>query len=126
MSFLLRPTLRTVPTLSTRAFSSTRALPYARMTIVGRLGTAPEAFEHANNPGGRVIVRYVLGTTTGRGDKTKTSWFRIASFVDGAQKDYLLGLPKGTLMCVDADARMDVYDDKEGKTQSSLSLVSSK
>jgi hypothetical protein len=92
MSFLLRPTLRTPALSATRAFSSTRASQLAKMTVVGRLGTAPEEVQVS---GDRTLVRYVVGTNYGKGEKQKTSWFRVASFVEGAQKDYLLSVPKG-------------------------------
>ena len=62
------------------------------MTVVGRLGTAPE---EVTVSGDRTLVRYVIGTNYGKGEKQKVSWFRIASFVEGAQKDYLLNVPKG-------------------------------
>jgi single-stranded DNA-binding protein len=121
MSFLLRPTLRTsTPTLS-RAFSSTRPSQLARMTVIGRLGTAPE---EVTVSGARTLVRYVIGTNYGKGEKQKTSWFRVASFVEGAQKDFLMGVPKGSLLCVEADARMETFEDKEtGAPRSNLSLI---
>jgi len=92
MSFLLRPTLRTAAPAATRAFSSTRASQLAKMTVVGRLGAAPEEVQVS---GDRTLVRYVVGTNYGKGEKQKTSWFRVASFVEGAQKDFLLSVPKG-------------------------------
>ena len=62
------------------------------MTVVGRLGVAPE---EVTVSGDRTLVRYVVGTSYGKGEDKKTSWFRIASFVQGPQKDYLLSVPKG-------------------------------
>jgi hypothetical protein len=94
MSFLLRPTLRTSALASsTRAFSSSRASQLARMTVIGRLGAAPEEFSVSS--GDRTLVKYVIGTSYGKGEKQKTSWFRVASFVEGAQKDFLMSVPKG-------------------------------
>ena len=69
------------------------------------------------------MVRYVVGTSYGKGEEKKTSWFRIASFVQGAQKDFLMNVPKGSLLYVDADARMETYLDSEGNKKSNLSLV---
>jgi hypothetical protein len=94
MSFLLRTSsaFRATPTCA-RAFSSTRPSQLARMTVVGRLGTAPE--EISVSSGDRTLVRYVIGTNYGKGEKQKTSWFRVASFVEGPQKDFLLSVPKG-------------------------------
>ncbi|CAO2649498.1 Nn.00g068830.m01.CDS01 [Neocucurbitaria sp. VM-36] len=103
-----------------RAFSSTPRSQLARMTVVGRLGVAPE---EVTVSGDRTLVRYVVGTSYGKGEDKKTSWFRIASFVQGPQKDYLLSVPKGSLLYVDADARMETYVDAEGNKRSNLSLV---
>lgn len=90
------------------------------MTIVGRLGVVPE---EVTISGDRTLVRYVIGTSYGKGEDKKTSWFRVASFVQGGQKDFLMSVPKGSLLYVDADARMDNYTDAEGNKRSNLSLV---
>ncbi|RAR14366.1 GIDA-domain-containing protein [Stemphylium lycopersici] len=103
-----------------RSFSSTRPSQIARMTVVGRLGVAPE---EVTVSGERTLVRYVVGTSYGKGEDKKTSWFRVASFVQGAQKDFLMSVPKGSLLYVDADARMETYLDAEGNKKSNLSLV---
>ena len=79
-----------------RAFSSTPRPQVARMTVIGRLGAAPEEVEvSAEKMGQKSLVRYVVGTSYGKGEYKKTSWFRVASFVEGAQKEYLMGLQKG-------------------------------
>ncbi|KAF1933508.1 uncharacterized protein M421DRAFT_415849 [Didymella exigua CBS 183.55] len=90
------------------------------MTVVGRLGVAPE---EVTISGDRTLVRYVIGSSFGKGEEKKTSWFRVASFVQGAQKDFLMNVPKGSLLYVDADARMEVFTDAEGNKRSNLSLV---
>ncbi|KAH7348037.1 hypothetical protein BKA66DRAFT_447499 [Pyrenochaeta sp. MPI-SDFR-AT-0127] len=108
------------PRAFTRAFSSTPASQVARMNLVGRLGVAPEEVPVS---GDRTLVRYVIGTSYGKGEDKKTSWFRVASFVQGAQKDFLMNLPKGSLLYVDADARMETYTDAEGNKRSNLSLI---
>ncbi|KAF2128470.1 hypothetical protein P153DRAFT_367604 [Dothidotthia symphoricarpi CBS 119687] len=109
------------PRTCSRAFSSTPRAQLARMTVIGRLGVAPEEVQIS---GERTLVRYVLGTSHGRGEEKKTSWFRVASFVRDGQKDFLMSLPKGTLLYVDADARMDTYTDADGNKRSNLSLIS--
>ena len=76
-----------------RSFSSTPRAALARMSIVGRLGTTPEEITVTNND--KTLVRYVIGSNFGKGEDRKTSWFRVASFVSGAQKDFLLSVPKG-------------------------------
>ncbi|KAF2004401.1 ssDNA binding protein-like protein [Amniculicola lignicola CBS 123094] len=103
-----------------RTFSSTPRAQLARMSLVGRLGVSPEEVTVSND---RTLVRYVIGTGHGKAEDRKTSWFRVASFVSGPQKDYLMGIPKGSLVYVDADARMDAYTDAEGNKRSSLSLI---
>ncbi|KAI8940845.1 hypothetical protein NX059_002106 [Plenodomus lindquistii] len=103
-----------------RAFSSTPRQQLARMTIIGRLGTVPE---EVTISGDRTLVRYVIGSSYGKGDDKKTSWFRVASFVQGGQKEFLMNVPKGSLLYLEADARMEQYTDGEGNKRSNLSLV---
>lgn len=86
-----RATSRLAPT-GARAFSSTPRAQLARMSLVGRLGVSPEEVTVSND---KTLVRYVIGTSHGKAEDRKTSWFRVASFVTGAQKDYLMGIPKG-------------------------------
>lgn len=104
----------------TRAFSSTPRASIARMSIVGRMGVQPEEVTISND---RTLVRYVVGTSYGKGEDQKTSWFRVASFAQGPQKEFLLRVPKGSLVYIDADARMETYEDSEGNKRSNLSLV---
>ncbi|KAF2258687.1 glucose-inhibited division protein A subfamily [Lojkania enalia] len=113
-------TVRSAVPVGARAFSMTPRAQLARMSIVGRLGVAPE---EVTVTGDKTLVRYVVGSSYGKGDDRKTSWFRVASFVTGAQKDYLLSVPKGTLLYVDADARMESYTDNEGNKKSNLTLI---
>ncbi|KAJ4353729.1 ssDNA-binding protein, mitochondrial [Didymosphaeria variabile] len=113
-------TFRAATPTATRAFSTTPRASLARMSIVGRLGVAPEEVTVSSD---RTLVRYVIGTNYGKGENQKTSWFRVASFVEGKQKDYLMNVPKGSLLYVDADARMESYTDGEGNKRSNLSLI---
>jgi hypothetical protein len=78
--------------LGARAFSSTTPARTATMTIVGRLAADPEVF---NTSTGKEIVRYSVATGYGPAEARQTSYFRVASFAEGDQKDYLLGVPKG-------------------------------
>ncbi|KAF2738518.1 ssDNA binding protein-like protein [Polyplosphaeria fusca] len=104
-----------------RTFSTTPRAQLARMSIVGRLGTAPE---EVNVSGDRTLIRYVIASNHMKGEERKTSWFRVASFVSSqAQKDFLMSIAKGSLLYVDADARMDSYTDAEGNKRSNLSLI---
>ncbi|KAF2811055.1 ssDNA binding protein-like protein [Mytilinidion resinicola] len=105
--------------LSTRAFSSTVLASSASMSISGRLGAAPEEQSTASTS----IVKYLVATSYGKTENRKTSWFRVSAFTDGAQKEFLLSLPKGALVHVNADARMEQYTDKDGNPRTSLNLV---
>ncbi len=92
-SFLLRRALRT-SSLPTRTFSSAASRSsFAKMTIVGRLADTPELQATST---GQEILRYAVGTNSGRGDNQKTSWFRVTSFLpEGPQRDFIAGLDKG-------------------------------
>ncbi|RMZ80527.1 hypothetical protein DV737_g2928, partial [Chaetothyriales sp. CBS 132003] len=125
MSFLLASSRRVAaPSPLARAFSTTRPSQLARLTLVGRLGTDPEINESSK---GTQVIKYVIGTSYGPKDNRQTSWFRVASFApEGPQRDYVLGLQKGTLVYFEGDATMRTYEDKDGQTQSALSLVQTK
>ena len=92
----LRQTMSFAPRLAaSRAFSTTPSRSLAKMHLIGRLAAAPE--EQATSTG-RNIIKYALGVSQGPKDESGNrgvSWFRVASFVEGAQKDVLLSLPKG-------------------------------
>ncbi|GAB7346520.1 hypothetical protein MBLNU457_5205t1 [Dothideomycetes sp. NU457] len=109
---------------SARAFSTTTPNALARMQLIGRLADVPEQTPTST---GREMVRYALGVSNGPRDEStgqrQTSWFRIASFSEGASKDFLCGLPKGALLYVDADARMDTFQGQDGNNQTRLNLV---
>ncbi|KAL2409313.1 hypothetical protein ABEF95_015587 [Exophiala dermatitidis] len=128
MSTLLRPAGRLTSKLasatpSVRTFSTTRPSQLARMTLVGRLGADPEISETRQGH----VVKYVVGTNHGPRDNRQTSWYRVAAFPpEGPQRDYLLGLSKGTLVYLESDATMRTYEDADGKKQSSLNLVQTK
>lgn len=79
----------------TRAFSTTTPRSLARMQLIGRLADQPELTPTST---GREISRFSLGVGTGARDETgnrPVSWFNIASFMEGPQRDLLLSLPKG-------------------------------
>ncbi|KAK1144582.1 ssDNA-binding protein, mitochondrial [Aspergillus melleus] len=119
----LRPLVRAShgAALSARSFSSSSSRSAARMIITGRLGGEPELQATST---GQDVIKYAVGSSYGPRDNRQTSWFRVASFVpEGPQRDYLLGLPKGTLVFVEGDASMRQYEDAEGKKQSALNIV---
>lgn len=77
---------------SARAFSTSTPRSIARISIIGNLSDSPELVATST---GREIVRYSVASNTGPRDNRQTSWFRVTSFTEGPQRDYLLGLPKG-------------------------------
>ena len=81
---------------SARAFSTTAPNNLARMQIIGRLADTPEATPTST---GREMIRYALGVNAGARDENTgqraTNWYRVASFSEGPQRDFLLSLPKG-------------------------------
>lgn len=61
----------------------------------GKCSALAVAPEEVTISGDRTLVRYVIGSSFGKGEEKKTSWFRVASFVQGAQKEFLMNVPKG-------------------------------
>lgn len=80
------------PVSAARAFSTTTPRPLAKITIIGNLADTPEV--HSTSTG-REVLRYAVASNSGPRDNRKTSWFRVTSFAEGPQRDYLMNLPKG-------------------------------
>ncbi|KAJ5495133.1 hypothetical protein N7539_000249 [Penicillium diatomitis] len=119
----MRPTLGLARTAAqaSRNFSSSASRSVARMIITGRLANEPELQSTAS---GQDILKYTIGTSFGPKDNRQTSWFRVASFLpEGNQRDYIMSLPKGTLVYLEGDASMRSYEDADGKRHSSLNIV---
>ncbi|KAL3469257.1 hypothetical protein BJX99DRAFT_241730 [Aspergillus californicus] len=118
----LRPMLRAAPrtAISARPFSASSSNSMARMNIVGALGAEPELKPTAS---GTDMIRYSVASSHGPTNNRQTSWFKITSFfTEGPQRDYMLSLPKGTIVAVGADAHWASLTDAEGKTSTVLSL----
>ncbi|PQE26100.1 single-strand binding family protein [Rutstroemia sp. NJR-2017a BBW] len=113
---------RNIPSTLSRNFSTTaRNNSFAKLTLVGRLADKPEIT--ATSQGGE-IMKYAIGTSTGRGENQKTSWFRVVAFMnEGPQRDFIASLDKGTMVYVEANATMESYQDAEGKPRTSLSAI---
>lgn len=98
MSFALRTLRQTAaqaPSVAQRTFSTTRANQLAKMQLIGRLADQPELQPTST---GREISKFALGVSSGPRDENGNrgvSWFRVATFVEGPQRDLLLSLPKG-------------------------------
>ncbi|KAM3076141.1 ssDNA-binding protein, mitochondrial [Clarireedia jacksonii] len=112
---------RNIPSTLRRNFSTTARNSLAKLTIVGRLADKPEITATSQ---GTQIMKYAIGTTSGRGENQKTSWFRIVSFMhESPYRDFIASLEKGTMVYVEAEARMEVYQDAEGKNKTALNAV---
>lgn len=121
MSAFLARRAVAAPRCAARAFSTTPARPVAKITLVGMLAQTPELQATST---GREILKYVVASNRGFGDNSKTSWFRVTAFEnEGPRRDYFQSLPKGTLVYVEGDASLDTYEDAEGKSKTSLSIV---
>ncbi|KAJ0416532.1 hypothetical protein BJY00DRAFT_232667 [Aspergillus carlsbadensis] len=112
---LLGAASRTAP--ATRAFSSSASRSYARVTVTGRLGHAPELRTSKN---GNEYVFYSIATNQPPGDEAQ--WFHVAthSIPEGAYRNLLLSLPKGTYMLVNGELKVRPYTDKNGVQRESL------
>ncbi|KAI9372531.1 hypothetical protein BJX61DRAFT_506961 [Aspergillus egyptiacus] len=120
----LRPMLRTAAApraaLSARAFSASSSREAARITLTGRLGTEPEI---RNTSTGSTLVRYIVATDHGPKDNRQVSWWRVSSFLpEGPQRDYVLNLPRGTLVYVEGEPSIKPYTDAEGRTTTTLNI----
>jgi len=62
------------------------------MQILGRLTAQPELY---NTSTGKEMIRYSLATSYGPTENRQTSFFRVASFAEGPQREFILGIPKG-------------------------------
>ncbi|KAB8068109.1 putative ssDNA binding protein [Aspergillus leporis] len=119
----LRPMMRVAPggALSARTFSSSSSRSVARMIITGRLAAAPELQPTST---GQDIIKYSVGTSFGPRDNRQTSWFKVASFEpEGSQRDFILNLPKGTLVYVEGDTSLRQWEDNEGRKHTTLNIV---
>ena len=102
MSFLTQLSARRLPQATNsirRAFSTTSARDLARLSLIGRLGAAPELITTGN---GRELIKYVVAVPTGPTDSEgnrATSWFRVSNFNisdEGSKgRNYLTSLEKG-------------------------------
>jgi hypothetical protein len=89
--FALRRTV--VPTLSSRAFSTTTRASMAKISIIGNLA-GPPSLEATST--GHEIIKFSVASNTGNKDNRHTSWFNVASFVEeGPKRDFLTSLEKG-------------------------------
>ncbi|PYH41734.1 single-stranded DNA-binding protein [Aspergillus saccharolyticus JOP 1030-1] len=117
----LRPALRATSgaAQAARSFSSSSSRSAAKMMITGRLTAEPELHVTAS---GQEIVKYSVASHTYKADKP-ASFFNIGAFPEGNQKDFILSLPKGTLVFVEGDAYMRQHEDSNGNKRQTLNIL---
>ncbi|KAL7909572.1 hypothetical protein GGI35DRAFT_450265 [Trichoderma velutinum] len=121
-SFLLRRA--TVATAgAARAFSTTSPRSVARITIIGHLADSPEGMTAGSGETLKEYVRYTVASNSGPKDARQTSWFRVTGFVDGPRRDFIMGLPKGSMVYVEGDASINTYTDSNGQNRQGLSII---
>ncbi|KAL6869363.1 ssDNA-binding protein, mitochondrial [Amphichorda felina] len=103
-----------------RSFSTTSPRPVAKITIIGNLADTPEIHQTSS---GRELVRYAVASNSGPKENRQTSWFRITSFSEGPRRDFMLSLPKGSMVYVEGDASINQYEDAEGNNRSALNII---
>jgi len=119
---MLRPTA--FRSVAKRAFStSPQRSDFARLSVLGRLTSEPELI---NTSTGKELIRYTVASNFGPADNRTASFFRVASFAQDSHRDFILGIPKGSLVHVEADARVSQWEDEKGEKHSGLSLVANK
>ncbi|KAK0765555.1 hypothetical protein N5P37_001490 [Trichoderma harzianum] len=121
-SFLLRRA--TVASAgAARAFSTTSPRSVARITIIGHLADSPEGMTAGSGESLKEYVRYTVASNSGPKDARQTSWFRVTGFVDGPRRDFIMGLPKGSMVYVEGDASINTYTDSNGQNRQGLSII---
>lgn len=92
---------------------------FAKATIFGHLGKDPE---QRTSKDGKNFSKFTVATSTGYGDKKKTTWYNVTVF--GKQSDVCQQyLRKGSLILVDGNLDIDEYDGKDGKRHVSVNLM---
>lgn len=108
MSFLARRAV--AAPRAARAFSTTPARPLAKITVVGNLVQTPELQATST---GREVLKYAIASNTGRGENTKTSFFRVTAFEnEGPRRDYFQTLPKGSVLSIHSVIRKAVVQEE--------------
>ncbi|KAL7802706.1 hypothetical protein V8C43DRAFT_269198 [Trichoderma afarasin] len=121
-SFLMRRA--TVATAgAARAFSTTSPRSVARITIIGHLADSPEGMTAGSGESLKEYVRYTVASNSGPKDARQTSWFRVTGFVEGPRREFIMGLPKGSMVYVEGDASINTYTDSNGQNRQGLSII---
>lgn len=88
--------------------------------VAGRLGSDPET---RFTPSGQKVINFRFACSSKKGGKEDTIWWRVT--VWGDQYDKMLPyLKKGTALMIQGELhKPQVYNDREGKPQTSLELT---
>ncbi|KAL2835504.1 hypothetical protein BJY01DRAFT_252574 [Aspergillus pseudoustus] len=111
---LLSAAPHTVPT--TRAFSSSASRALTRVSVTGRLGATPEL--RTNKNGTEYISYSIASREFPRNGEQVTQWWRVAAH-KAAQRDFILSLPKGSLLLVEGELNLSKYTDENGAERQS-------
>ncbi|KEY71882.1 hypothetical protein S7711_06023 [Stachybotrys chartarum IBT 7711] len=119
-SFVFRRSAAASAGVSARAFSTSSPRSVARISIIGNLADTPELQATSS---GREVLRYAVASNSGPRSNRQTSWFRVTSFAEGPQRDYMLGIPKGSMVLVEGDASISTYQDSNGQNRSNFNVI---
>lgn len=93
-------------------------MSFNKLIAYGNVGRDPELRYTAN---GNPVCNFSLATSDGRGDKEKTTWFRVTFFGKQAEvaSQYL---QKGKPVYIEGRLTLDKYTDRDGKERYSLEV----
>lgn len=93
-------------------------ISFNKIILMGNLGRDPELRYTAQ---GSPVCNFTLATSEGKGDKEKTTWFRVTFFNKQAEvaSQYLA---KGKLVYVEGRVSLNEYVDRDGKPRTSLEV----
>lgn len=93
-------------------------MSFNRIFLYGNLGRDPELRYTAK---GTPVCNFSMATSEGKGDKEKTTWFRVTFFNRQAEiaSQYL---QKGKPVYVEGRVSLDKYTDRDGKERQSLEV----
>lgn len=92
---------------------------FNKIILYGPLGRDPEL---RYMPNGTPVCNFSMATNEGKGDKEKTTWFRVTFFGKQAEvaSQYL---QKGKPVYIEGRLSLDTYTDREGKERTTLEVL---
>lgn len=94
-------------------------MSFNKILIYGSLGRDPEL---RYTPKGTPVCNFSMATSEGKGDKEKTTWFRVTFFNKQAEvaSQYL---QKGKPVYIEGRLSLDAYTDRDGKERTTLEVL---